>query len=232
MLEERSVVEKGLVWRVGSGTQIKIFEDPWLQPPYPYQISPVLFPEAAQHSIFWDISSVTSQAAGTILSTLASKDANSFVGPSHSPSLMGLLLMRHKPIKMRHARERYPHPYKACFVLLSNRCGTLPKVRIPMEAPFPYRRFLFQVLADYLSLPKDHLSYLVFGSSPSLTKGSYLQFFTHQSFSRTFGPVGTLEFLNKYVVSQRRWSFVQNAFLWSFTPTSEKAGHQFEDPIC
>ena len=29
----------------------------------------------------------------------------------------------HSLVKMRHARERYPHPYKACFVPLSNRCG-------------------------------------------------------------------------------------------------------------
>ncbi|MED6159887.1 hypothetical protein PIB30_046416 [Stylosanthes scabra] len=29
----------------------------------------------------------------------------------------------HSPVKTRHARERYPHPYKACFVLLPNRCG-------------------------------------------------------------------------------------------------------------
>ncbi|QHO15376.1 uncharacterized protein DS421_10g294390 [Arachis hypogaea] len=31
----------------------------------------------------------------------------------------------HSLIKTRHARERYPHPYKACFAPLSNRCGTL-----------------------------------------------------------------------------------------------------------
>ncbi|MED6199399.1 hypothetical protein PIB30_075585 [Stylosanthes scabra] len=35
-----------------------------------------------------------------------------------------LPLMRPKPIKMRLTRERYPHPYKECFVPLSNRCGT------------------------------------------------------------------------------------------------------------
>ncbi|MED6195566.1 hypothetical protein PIB30_039081 [Stylosanthes scabra] len=27
----------------------------------------------------------------------------------------------HSLVKTRHARERYPHPYKACFVLLPNR---------------------------------------------------------------------------------------------------------------
>ncbi|MED6160519.1 hypothetical protein PIB30_052120, partial [Stylosanthes scabra] len=35
-----------------------------------------------------------------------------------------LPLMRPKPIKTRLTRERYPHPYKECFVPLSNRCGT------------------------------------------------------------------------------------------------------------
>ncbi|MED6189766.1 hypothetical protein PIB30_099151 [Stylosanthes scabra] len=30
----------------------------------------------------------------------------------------------HSLVKTRHTRERYPHPYKACFVLLPNRCGT------------------------------------------------------------------------------------------------------------
>ncbi|MED6167807.1 hypothetical protein PIB30_006087 [Stylosanthes scabra] len=41
--------------------------------------------------------------------------------------LTNLLLMRHKLIKTRHARKRYPHPYKACFVSLSNRCETLQR---------------------------------------------------------------------------------------------------------
>ncbi|MED6206074.1 hypothetical protein PIB30_023599 [Stylosanthes scabra] len=30
----------------------------------------------------------------------------------------------HSLVKTRLTRERYPHPYKACFVLLPNRCGT------------------------------------------------------------------------------------------------------------
>ncbi|MED6167751.1 hypothetical protein PIB30_005718 [Stylosanthes scabra] len=34
----------------------------------------------------------------------------------------------HSLVKMRYARERYPDPYKACFVLLSNRCGTSQKL--------------------------------------------------------------------------------------------------------
>ncbi|KAL4357246.1 hypothetical protein AHAS_Ahas09G0167500 [Arachis hypogaea] len=36
----------------------------------------------------------------------------------------------HSLVITRHARERYPHPYKACFVPLSNRCGTLQLVLI------------------------------------------------------------------------------------------------------
>ncbi|MED6166179.1 hypothetical protein PIB30_106592, partial [Stylosanthes scabra] len=30
----------------------------------------------------------------------------------------------HSLVKTRHARERYPYPYKACFVFLPNQCGT------------------------------------------------------------------------------------------------------------
>ncbi|MED6108062.1 hypothetical protein PIB30_020009 [Stylosanthes scabra] len=62
---------------------------------------------------------VKSQAASMILSALASRDADHSVGLAHSPSLMGLLLMRPKLIKMVHARERYPHPYKAARTILS-----------------------------------------------------------------------------------------------------------------
>ena len=35
----------------------------------------------------------------------------------------------HSLVKTRHVRERYPHPYKACFVPLSNRCGPYNDVR-------------------------------------------------------------------------------------------------------
>ncbi|KAL4330679.1 hypothetical protein AHAS_Ahas13G0424200 [Arachis hypogaea] len=35
----------------------------------------------------------------------------------------------HSLVKTRHVRERYPHPYKACFVPLPNRCGTLHLTR-------------------------------------------------------------------------------------------------------
>ncbi|MED6174285.1 hypothetical protein PIB30_067732 [Stylosanthes scabra] len=38
--------------------------------------------------------------------------------------LIVLPLMRPKPIKARLTRERYPQPYKKCFVPFSNRCGT------------------------------------------------------------------------------------------------------------
>ncbi|XP_072074186.1 uncharacterized protein [Arachis hypogaea] len=39
ILEGCKVVEKGLVWRVGDGSSIRIFSDPWLAPPHPYVVS-------------------------------------------------------------------------------------------------------------------------------------------------------------------------------------------------
>ncbi|RYR10765.1 hypothetical protein Ahy_B05g079245 [Arachis hypogaea] len=39
----------------------------------------------------------------------------------------------HSLVKTLHATERYPHPYKACFVPLSNRCGTLQST--PLREP-------------------------------------------------------------------------------------------------
>ena len=39
ILEGRKIVEKGLNWAVGTGENIRTFEDPWLPPPYPLMIS-------------------------------------------------------------------------------------------------------------------------------------------------------------------------------------------------
>ena len=33
VLEGRKVIEKGLLWKIGSGTNVRIFHDPWLPPP-------------------------------------------------------------------------------------------------------------------------------------------------------------------------------------------------------
>ncbi|XP_015956845.1 uncharacterized protein LOC107481144 [Arachis duranensis] len=38
ILEGRKIVEKGLNWAVGTGENIRTFEDPWLPPPYPLKI--------------------------------------------------------------------------------------------------------------------------------------------------------------------------------------------------
>ncbi|XP_015963086.1 uncharacterized protein LOC107487020 [Arachis duranensis] len=38
ILEGRKIVEKGLNWAVGTGEDIRTFEDPWLPPPYPLMI--------------------------------------------------------------------------------------------------------------------------------------------------------------------------------------------------
>ncbi|MED6109899.1 hypothetical protein PIB30_037814 [Stylosanthes scabra] len=67
---------------------------------------------------------LASRAVSTILSALASRDADPSVGPPHPPRLTGLLLMRHKLIKTRHARERYPYhffssPIDAASMILS-----------------------------------------------------------------------------------------------------------------
>ncbi|XP_025628190.1 uncharacterized protein [Arachis hypogaea] len=35
VLEGRKVIEKGLLWKIGSGTNVRIFHDPWLPPPPP-----------------------------------------------------------------------------------------------------------------------------------------------------------------------------------------------------
>ncbi|XP_057723427.1 uncharacterized protein LOC130939336 [Arachis stenosperma] len=39
LLERRSVVEKGITWRIGSASQLHIYEDHWLPPPYPFTIT-------------------------------------------------------------------------------------------------------------------------------------------------------------------------------------------------
>ncbi|XP_016194997.1 uncharacterized protein LOC107635964 [Arachis ipaensis] len=39
ILKGRKVVEKGLVWRVGDGSNIRIFSDAWLAPPHSYVVS-------------------------------------------------------------------------------------------------------------------------------------------------------------------------------------------------
>nr|XP_025678801.1 uncharacterized protein LOC112778723 [Arachis hypogaea] len=38
ILEGRKVIEKGLLWKIGSGTNVHIFHDPWLPPPVPLNV--------------------------------------------------------------------------------------------------------------------------------------------------------------------------------------------------
>nr|XP_025675778.1 uncharacterized protein LOC112776041 [Arachis hypogaea] len=38
ILEGRKVIEKGLLWKIGSGTNVRIFHDPWLPPPVPLNV--------------------------------------------------------------------------------------------------------------------------------------------------------------------------------------------------
>ncbi|XP_016164252.1 uncharacterized protein LOC107606737 [Arachis ipaensis] len=38
VLEGRKVIEKGLLWKIGSGTNVRIFYDPWLPPPVPLNV--------------------------------------------------------------------------------------------------------------------------------------------------------------------------------------------------
>ncbi|MED6189763.1 hypothetical protein PIB30_099148 [Stylosanthes scabra] len=45
----------------------------------------------------------------------------------------------HSLVKTRHARERHPHPYKACFVLQPNRCGTSQSTPLRERYPHPYK---------------------------------------------------------------------------------------------
>ncbi|XP_072057552.1 uncharacterized mitochondrial protein AtMg00310-like [Arachis hypogaea] len=52
ILEGRTVVEKGLNWRVGSGSSIRVFSDPWLPPPYPFRI-PLSQPITPKNPVFW-----------------------------------------------------------------------------------------------------------------------------------------------------------------------------------
>ncbi|XP_025703426.1 histidine kinase CKI1-like [Arachis hypogaea] len=38
VLEGRKVIEKGLLWKIGSDTNVRIFHDPWLPPPVPFNV--------------------------------------------------------------------------------------------------------------------------------------------------------------------------------------------------
>ncbi|KAL4316426.1 hypothetical protein AHAS_Ahas15G0283900 [Arachis hypogaea] len=38
VLEGRKMIEKGLLWKIGSGTNVRIFHDPWLPPPVPLNV--------------------------------------------------------------------------------------------------------------------------------------------------------------------------------------------------
>ncbi|XP_057760086.1 uncharacterized protein LOC130980418 [Arachis stenosperma] len=53
MLEGKKVVEKGLNWRVGSGSTIRIFADLWLPPPYPMSIAPKISTHSNSGQHIW-----------------------------------------------------------------------------------------------------------------------------------------------------------------------------------
>ncbi|XP_072062287.1 uncharacterized protein [Arachis hypogaea] len=38
VLEGRKVIEKGFLWKIGSGANVRIFHDPWLPPPLPFNV--------------------------------------------------------------------------------------------------------------------------------------------------------------------------------------------------
>ncbi|XP_016206668.1 uncharacterized protein LOC107647055 [Arachis ipaensis] len=38
VLEGRKVIEKGSLWKIGSGANVRIFHDPWLPPPLPFNV--------------------------------------------------------------------------------------------------------------------------------------------------------------------------------------------------
>ncbi|XP_020981404.1 uncharacterized mitochondrial protein AtMg00310-like [Arachis duranensis] len=60
LLEGRKVVEKGLSWSIGTGSNIRIFEDPWLPPPYPFSVPPQSAHQATNPTIFWVKDLITS----------------------------------------------------------------------------------------------------------------------------------------------------------------------------
>ncbi|XP_015945767.1 uncharacterized mitochondrial protein AtMg00310-like [Arachis duranensis] len=38
VLEGRKIIEKGLLWKIGFGANVRIFHDPWLPPPLPFNV--------------------------------------------------------------------------------------------------------------------------------------------------------------------------------------------------
>ena len=136
------------IWnvRIGFHTLIKVFRSP-PQPMWDLTIHPSSRPSVlvGTHSLLqsmWDLPfhplrDPASLLAHRLLSTplwgLASLRAHHPISSSdtiyNSPSpplayivLFGLSLLG---FLSRFARERFPHPYKGCFVLLFNQCGIL-----------------------------------------------------------------------------------------------------------
>ncbi|MED6195911.1 hypothetical protein PIB30_042300 [Stylosanthes scabra] len=53
ILEGRRIVERGLHWQLGSGSNVKIFGDPWLPPPYPLTVNWSQSSQLSVDQIYW-----------------------------------------------------------------------------------------------------------------------------------------------------------------------------------
>ncbi|MED6171744.1 hypothetical protein PIB30_043623 [Stylosanthes scabra] len=97
MFPEVSIAVDAVARRKNNGNELPIYGQVinkiWLIRVVPVDKKNFIF---VYLSVFMSCITMVARTASTILSALASGDVNPSMGPPHSPSLMGLLLMGHK----------------------------------------------------------------------------------------------------------------------------------------